>query len=70
MDSENRDERGEPMMEKRNVATSRRSRSDEEYDDPRADAALFGGMEPEKRASVVSDEARRRDEEADEDTLG
>ncbi len=52
------------MMEKRNVATSRRAVDDDE-EELRREASLFG--KTEKRASSPSD-AGRADEEFDEDT--
>lgn len=55
------------MMEKRNVATERRTRGVDDEDELRREADLFGATE--KRASAADESARKADEEADEDTL-
>lgn len=55
------------MMEKRNVATERRVK-DEDEKELEKEAALFGGL-PEKKAEARDPKPAEEDEKSDEDTI-
>lgn len=55
------------MMEKRNVATERRVK-DEDEKELEKEVALFGGL-PEKKAEARDPKPAEEDEKSDEDTI-